>query len=103
MKKNERRTKELSFGGFSRSLDLSLNETKLTTRNAFIFNLFALESEKESKKTKEPFLGAAQPLVSERRLLAFVWITLILAIFQLLPVAFRKKRLISLNSALNFA
>ena len=26
---------------------LRLNETKLTSRNAFIFNLFALESEKE--------------------------------------------------------
>ena len=26
---------------------LRINETKLTSRNAFIFNLFALESEKE--------------------------------------------------------
>ena len=29
---------------------LTVNETKLTSRNAIIFNLFALEKEKESKQ-----------------------------------------------------
>ena len=35
---------------------LWVNETKLTFRNAFIFNLFALESKKESKKDKRTLI-----------------------------------------------
>ena len=37
---------------------LRINETKLTSGSAFIFNLFTLESEKESKKDEEPSFGA---------------------------------------------
>ena len=36
-------------------------------------------------------VACLKPLVSERLLLAFFWITLVLAIFRPLPVAFRKK------------
>ena len=87
---------------------LRVNETKLTSKNTLIFNLFASESEKNKKRTKEASFGAPRrvlnwllTLVSERRLLAFFWNTLVLAIFQTLPLAFRKKRLNSLSSALN--
>ena len=38
---------------------LRLNGTKVTLRNAFIDNLFALESEKELKKPKEPIFQNA--------------------------------------------
>ena len=36
---------------------LRVNETNVTSRKAFIDNLFALESEKESKNDKRTFFG----------------------------------------------
>ena len=47
---NQKKDKRTFFRGSRQSLDLPLNETKLPSRNAFIFNLFVLESEKESRK-----------------------------------------------------
>ena len=48
---------------------LRVNETKLTLRNAFILDLFALGGEKESKyNERTPFWGSVQkPLAFERR------------------------------------
>ena len=88
-----------------------VNEVKLASRNVFIVNLFYLESENKIQHDQKNFLlglpvkssPVSKPLASERWQLAFFHTILVLVIFWLLPVAFRKeKRLISLNSALNF-
>ena len=38
---------------------LRVNETKFTSRNAFIFNVFALEKEKESKKDERTLFSGS--------------------------------------------
>ena len=43
--------------------DLSVNKTKLTSRETFIHNLFSLKNERKSKKEKGTFLwGSPQSL-----------------------------------------
>ena len=62
---------------------LRVNETKLTLRNAFILDLFALGGEKESKyNERTPFRGSVQkPLAFERRIYASFRTILVLGIF----------------------
>ena len=64
---------------------LRVNETKLTLRNAFILDLFALGGEKESKyNERTPFWGSVQkPLAFERRIYASFRTILVLSIFLL--------------------
>ena len=56
----ETSTSELAvfFQKFQKTVHaLRVNETKVTARNAFIGNLFALESKKKSKNDKRTFFG----------------------------------------------
>ena len=70
---------------------LKVNETKLTLRNVFILDLFALGGEKESKyNERTPFRGYVQkPLAFERRIYASFRTILVLSIFWRLPLIFR--------------
>ena len=89
---------------------LRVNESKLTSRNAFIVNLLALESKKIKIWLKNRLLGlvadsrpVSLPLASELRQLTFFRTTLVLAVFCTLSVPLKTKRLNSLKSALIFA
>ena len=64
-------------------LSLKVNETKLTLRNVFILDLFALGSEKESKyNERTPCSGSMEkPLAFERRIYASFRTILVLEIF----------------------
>ena len=68
-----------------------MNETKLTLRNVFILDLFALGDEKESKyNERTPFWGSVQKLLAfERRIYASFRTILVLSIFWHLPLIFR--------------
>ena len=70
---------------------LRVNETKLTLRNAFILDLFALGGEKESKyNERTPFWGSVQkPLAFERLIYAAFRTILVLGSFWCLPLIFR--------------
>ena len=69
---------------------LKVNETKLTLRNVFILDLFALEGEKESKyNERTPFLGFVQKrLAFKRRIYASFRTILVLGIFLRPPPLF---------------
>ena len=62
---------------------LKVNETKLTARNVFILDLFALGAEKESKyNERTPFWGSVQKhLAFERRICASFRTILVSRIF----------------------
>ena len=62
---------------------LKVNETKLTLRNVFILDLFALGGEKESKyNERTPCSGSMEkPLAFERRIYASFRTILVLGIF----------------------
>ena len=85
---------------------LRVNETKLTLRNAFILDLFALGGEKESKyNERTPFWGSVQkPLAFERRIYASFRTILVLGIFWRLPLLFLdiKIKFIEFNSSRPF-
>ena len=70
---------------------VKVDETKLTLRNVFILDLFALGGEKESKyNERTPFWGSVQkPLAFERRIYASFRTILVLGIFWCLPFVFR--------------
>ena len=70
---------------------LKVNETKLTLRNVFILDLFALGGEKKSKyNERTPFWGSVQkPLACERRIYAPLRGILVLGIFWRLALIFR--------------
>ena len=69
---------------------LKVNETKLTLRNVFILDLFALGGEKESKyNERTPFWSSVQKaLAFERRIYASFRTILVLSIFWRLPLIF---------------
>ena len=74
------------------------NETKLTSRNAFIVDLFGLESGKEPRNGERTlFWDSKQSLDLSRNpqppnhALAFFRTTLVLNMFWPLPIVFRKK------------
>ena len=70
---------------------LKVNETKLTLRNVFVLDPFALGGQTESKyNERTPFWGSMQkPLAFERRIYASFRIILVLGIFWRLPLTFR--------------
>ena len=67
---------------------LKVNQTKLTLRNVFILDLFALEGEKESKYNEMIlFCGSVQKtLAFKRRIYASFRTILVLDIFWRLPL-----------------
>ena len=70
---------------------LKVNETKLTLRNVFILDIFALGGETESKYNEStPFWGSVQKtLAFERRIYTSFRTILVLGIFCCLPPIFR--------------
>ena len=77
---------------------LRVNETKPPSRNAFIVDLFALESQKGSRNDERTLfsdfsrsLDLSLPLNPERRHLAVSRSTFVLAIFWPLLDCFREK------------
>ena len=72
---------------------LRVNETKITSGNVFIVNLFALGNEKNQKITKGPSFGTVGGVLTTvlaiAPVYAFFWTILVLAIFWPLLVAFR--------------
>ena len=66
-----------------------VNETKITLRNAFLFNAFILRSKKNKKMTKGPSFGTARGVLTCLLNLSFrmphicvFWTTLVLTIFD---------------------
>ena len=64
---------------------LKVNETKLTLRNVFILDLFALGGEENSKYNERTVQKA---IAFERRIYASFWTILVLGIFWCLPLIF---------------
>ena len=77
---------------------LRAKETKLTSRNAFIVDIFGLESGKEPRNGERSLLWDSKQSLDLPRnpqppnhALAFFRTTLVLTIFWPLPIVFRKK------------
>ena len=88
---------------------LRINETKVTSRNTAIVNLFVLGNEKESKMTKGPsFRTACEGLDVSVNPQApngtYMWFSRLFQFYQLLAsyYRFQNSRLSSINLELNF-
>ena len=75
---------------------LTVNETKVSSRNTFIDNIFALESETESRNNEKTVFRdyprlldlAVNPSTTNAEYVV-CWTFLVLAIFWQLPVSFK--------------